>query len=71
MAIDSNKLLMFLISNSENTIKSLIKEKINSEDNILYVNQVTGNKLNRFITTEVVLEYSNLIKLFESFNYKK
>lgn len=71
MAIDSNKLLMFLISNSESSVKSLIKEKLKSKDHILYVNFVTNNKVNRFVKTEVVLEYSNLIKVFESFNYKR
>ena len=71
MAIDSNKLLMFLISNSDTFVKSKIKENMKSGDHVLYVNQVTGNRVNRFITTQVVMVYSNLIKVFESFNYKK
>jgi hypothetical protein len=70
MSIDSNKLLMFLISNSDISIKSNIKEQLKSEKHILVVNQVTGNKVNRFKTEEVILEYSNLIKMFDSFNYK-
>lgn len=71
MAIESNKLLMFLISNSEDSVKSRIKETLKSEKHILYVNLATNNKANRFKTTKVIMEYSNLIKVFESFKYRK
>jgi len=71
LAINCNKLMQLLLSNTEAGIKSNIKDEIKSEDHILYVNLVTPNKVNRFKTTKVNLEWSNLIKAFERFNWKK
>ena len=70
LAIDCNKLLQLLIDNSESSIKSNIKDLLKSET-ILYVNFVSPNKVKRFSKTKVVVEYHNLIKTFERFNFKK
>ena len=70
LAIDCNKLLQLIIDNSESSIKSKVKEVLKSETT-LYVNYVSPNKVKRFTTTEVKIEYSNVIKTFERFNWKK
>ncbi len=71
LAINCNRLMQLLLSNTEAGVKSNIKDELKSEDHILYVNLVTPNKVNRFKTTKVNLEWSNLIKAFERFNWKK
>ena len=70
LAIDCNKLLQLIINNSESEIKSKIKNLLKSET-MLYVNQVSPNKVKRFSKTKVLLEYHNLIRTFERFNFKK
>lgn len=71
LANGANKLLMFLYSNSEENIKKTIREKLNSSEIILFVNKVTGNKVNKFTKSKVLIQLSNLIKTFESFkNFK-
>jgi len=70
LAIDCNKLLQLIIDNSESSIKSKVKELLKSETT-LYVNYVSPNKVKRFTTTKVKIEYSNVIKTFERFNWKK
>lgn len=71
LANDVNKLLMFLYSNSEENIKKTIREKLNSSEIILFVNKATGNKVNKFTKSKVLIQLSNLIKTFESFkNFK-
>jgi hypothetical protein len=70
LAIDCNKLLQLIIDNSESVIKSKIKDLLKLET-ILYVNHVSPNKVKRFSKTKVLVEYHNLIKTFERFNWKK
>lgn len=71
LANDSNKLLIFLYSNSEENIKKTIRERLNSSEIILFVNKVTGNRVNKFVKNKVLIKLSNLIKTFESFkNFK-
>ena len=69
LAIDCNALMQLLISNSESGVKLKIKDTLKS-NKILYVNMVTPNKVNRFKTTKVNIEWSSLIKSFEKFNWK-
>ena len=68
LAINCNRLMQLLLSNTEAGVKSNIKDELKSEDHILYVNLVTPNKVNRFLTTNVNIKYNNLITVFESFN---
>lgn len=70
LAIEANKLLQLIIENSEASIKSKVKDILKS-DTTLFVNYVSPNKVNRFSTTKVDIEYHNLIKAFEKFNWKK
>ena len=69
LAIDCNKLLQLIIDNSSSEIKSKIKDLLKSET-LLYVNQVSPNKVKRFSKTKVLVEYHNLIKTFERFDWK-
>lgn len=71
LGIDVNKLLELIISNSEPTIKSKIKEQLKNINHYLFVNLVSPNKINKFSTTKVKIEYHNLIKTFEKFNWRK
>jgi hypothetical protein len=70
LAQDCNKILMFLISNTESSIKDIIKQEIKSNQHILYVNKITSNKVNKFLITKVLIEFSNLIKVFETFKWR-
>lgn len=70
LATDINKLLQLVIENSEASIKSKVKDILKSETT-LFVNLVSTNKVNRFATTKVAIEYHNLIKAFEKFVWKK
>ena len=70
LACDSNKLLMILLSNTESSLKDIIKDDLKSTPHNLFVNYITGNKVNRFVTTKVLIQSSNLIKTFESFKWK-
>jgi len=70
LACDSNKLLMVLLSNTESSLKDIIKDDLKSTTRNLFVNYITGNKVNRFVTTKVLIQFSNLIKTFESFKWK-
>lgn len=69
LAIDSNKFLMILLFNTDDNIKEDIREDLKSQKHTIWVNDVTGNRVNKFITTKVEIQYSNLIKKFESFSY--
>jgi hypothetical protein len=70
LSIDCNNLLQLIIDNSDSVIKSKIKELLKSET-ILYVNYVSPNKVKRFSKTKIVIEYHNVIKTFERFNWKR
>ena len=71
LAKDSNKVFEFIVSKTEENLKSRIKDIIKSNDKVVVVRKITNNKINPFIETEVLLEWSNLKKTFESFNYKR
>ena len=70
LAIDVNKLLMIFLSNTESTLKDNIKLEIKSSEHYLFANKITFNKVNKFVTTKVLIEFSNLIKAFESFKLR-
>ena len=69
-AINSNRLLTFLIKNSEESIGNIIKDDLKSRKCFLIANYVTNNKVNKFKTTKVNIRIDNVIKSFESFKYK-
>lgn len=70
LAKESNRVLTILLSNTESTIKDNIKDELKSSKHTLYVNYVTNNKVNRFVTTAVNIQFSNLITVFESFKWR-
>ena len=70
LAKESNRVLTVLSSNSDTNIKENIKEELKSKKHTLYVNLITNNKVNRFVTTKVDIQFSNLITVFESFKWK-
>lgn len=70
LANNCNNVCEFLLSNTENTIKSKIKDILKSEEKILYTNLVSPNKFNRFQTKKIQLKFSNILKTFESFKWK-
>ena len=65
-----NDILKSMITDSDRTLQEQIKDVVRNEEPKAIVHQVTFNKVNRFITTEVELIWQNIIKSFESFNYK-
>jgi hypothetical protein len=71
LAKDSSKVFEFIVSNTEENLKLRIKDLIKDSDKVIVVRQITNNKVNTFIETEVLIEWSNLKKTFESFNYKR
>lgn len=71
LANDSIKLFDFMISNTDDIIKSSIKNIINDGDKVIIVNKVTNNKVNTFVIKEVLIEWSNIKKTFESFIFKR
>jgi hypothetical protein len=70
LAKESNRVLTVILSNTESNIKDNIKDELKSSKHTLYVNYATNNKVNRFVTTKVDIQFSNLITVFESFKWK-
>jgi hypothetical protein len=54
---------------TEKDVKLKVKDKIKNMENVLVVKEYTHNKSKKFLETIVQLEYSNVIKNFESFNF--
>ena len=71
LATNANEVLHVLANNSENNVKEKIKEILKQNECELIICQVTFNKVNTFITTKIELHWSNIIKKFESFIFKK
>jgi hypothetical protein len=63
-----NDLLSLIYTNSSDELKSKVKDVVNNEKPTLIINQVTYNKVNKIITSEVFLTLDKIIKTFESFN---
>lgn len=69
LADDVSSMLQVISQNSDSDIKSKVKDVIVSFGPKLVVNLVRPNRLKRFDTKTVVLEYSKLIKSFESYRF--
>lgn len=67
IADEANIVLKSILNRTENGLSSVVKEDIVDYPSTLIVNQVTDNEANKMITKKVIIEYSNLIKTFESF----
>lgn len=70
IAIKANDVFQFLLKETEDSLKSTIKELVTNEELVLVVNKVTNNKINPIDSKEVVIEWYNVIKTFESFKFK-
>lgn len=70
LALNSNSVFEFLLQNTQKDLKSKIKEILKSNQNTIVVNQCTNNKVQPFITKNVNLAYSTIIKTFESFRFR-
>jgi hypothetical protein len=70
LANNVNSVLDFILSNTDDTLKSNIKSIIKQEETYLVVNQVTGNMIQPFISNVISLRVDNLIKTFERFKFK-
>lgn len=69
-AKDINMILEKMLIKTEKDVKLLIKDKIKSDDNLLVIKEFTHNKANKFREYNTQLQYSNIIKNFESYkNY--
>lgn len=70
LAKEANKVLTILLSNTDKSLKDIIKEDLKSSLKTLFVNHITGNKVNKLLTTKVDIQFSNLITVFEAFKYR-
>lgn len=70
IADEANLVLKSLLKNTDDGLRSVIKEDLMDNRPFLIVNQITDNQLNNKITKKVSIEYTNLIKKFDSFRYK-
>ena len=66
----SNEIIRFLVSNSPDDVKESVKTIIKDKELVININHVTFNKINKFVTTPVKIEWQNVIKTFEGFRYK-
>ena len=67
---DINMILEKMLMNTEKDVKSMIKDKIKNSDNLLVIKEFTHNKANKFKEFNTQLQYSNIIKNFESYKVK-
>lgn len=70
IADEANQILKSILKKTDDGLKSVIKEDISEYKPVLIVNQITDNELNKRIIKKVTIDYSNLIKTFESFILK-
>jgi hypothetical protein len=55
---------------TEDTVKTIVKEKIKKDDNFLIIKEYTHNKSKKFNEYNVQLELTNVIKSFENWKWK-
>jgi hypothetical protein len=67
IATEINRLLAFLLSNTDAGLKSVLKEDITDFKPELCVNRVNDNEYNRIDSDKVFLETGKIIKMFENF----
>ena len=67
IADEANQVLKSILNKTDDGLKSVIKEDISEYKPVLIVNQITDNELNKKITKKITIDYSNLIRTFESF----
>lgn len=65
---EMNNLLEFILSRTEDGLRSVIKEDVNDFKPNLWVHKENENKLNKRISDKVILNISKIVKTFENFN---
>lgn len=66
-----NPVLKMLLDNTEEGLRSVIKEDLSDNKPTLVVNKVSENQMNKKTTKKTDIQYLKLIKTFESFNFLK
>ena len=67
---DINVVLHSLTEKTDETTNQQIKDVIKKDTCRLFVNFWTGNKINKFLTSQVDLKWSNIAKTFDGFKKK-
>jgi hypothetical protein len=65
-----NQILDKLLLKTDKDARLIIKEKVKNDENHILIKEFTNNKANKFNDYNIQIEYSNVIKSFESFKYK-
>lgn len=63
-----NNLLEFLLSRSDDGLRSVIKENVSDFKPTLWVHKENENKMNKRTSEKVILNISKIVKTFENFN---
>lgn len=71
LAKNINSVLEKLLINTEDSVKSIVKDRIRAKENLLHCKFYTHNNSKKFEETLVPLEFSNVIRTFESFKMIK
>jgi hypothetical protein len=71
LTADLNPILKSLLSKTGDAMSRIVKENIDDYKPKLIVNWVSDNQINKVVTEKITLDYSNLIKSFESFFLRK
>ena len=67
---DINDVLHSLTEKADDSVKEMIKDVIKKDTCRLFTNFWTGNQVNKFLTSQVDLKWSNITKTFEGFKKK-
>jgi hypothetical protein len=63
-----NNLLEFILSRTDDGLRSVIKEDVIEYRPILWVHKENENKMNKRVSEKVILNISKIVKTFENFN---
>lgn len=69
LAKEVSGMLSVMLGNSDSSVREALKSFLKSHSPVLVVNIVTPNLRNRFSTERIRLEYTKLMKTFESYRY--
>lgn len=69
MLMNTNDTLHFLVNNTEEALKEQIRTTIKDKECEIIIKQVTFNKANIFIDSKIELQWRNIVRKFESFQY--
>lgn len=68
MTKEINNLLEFLLSRSDDGLRSVIKENVSDFRPTLWVHKENDNRVNKRTSDKVILNISKIVKTFENFN---